>query len=65
MNIRRASLEAVTTPSNKDRVIAVRIDSDEFVVAADADDVLAYAAIRILDPRADADLVLKGIQATS
>lgn len=65
MNIRRADIDAVTAPSNKGRVVAVRIGGDEYVIASDADDVMAYAAIRILDPQADPDLVLKGIQATS
>lgn len=61
MKIRRAALDVVTAPSNKSRIIAVRIGTDEYVIAPDADDVLAYAAIRLMDPGANPDLVLKGI----
>lgn len=63
MKIRRAALDVVTAPSNKSRILAVRIGADEYVYNDTEDDeVLIYAAIRLLSPGADPDLVFKGIQ---
>lgn len=63
MKIRRASLDVVTMPSNKSRILAVRIGDDEYVYnEAEDEEVLIYAAIRLLSPGADSDLLFKGIQ---
>ena len=50
-------------PSNKSRILAVRIGDDEYVYnEAEDEEVLIYAAIRLLSPGADSDLLFKGIQ---